>query len=130
MCYEGNSRPAFPVDGNLPLDCPGLTGKTQRISLGTEAWEFAPTCGLDYIGTFDLLAVLTYRFEDCLRACASYNRNHGKDDCKAIHFEAHNVYQVTEVNYGNCWLKNSTGTEKRGGGNTDVAARLIASYWD
>jgi hypothetical protein len=114
----------------LPLDCPGLTGKTQRIELGTQAWEFTPTCGLDYIGTFDLLAIITYKFEDCLRACASYNRNHGSDGCKAVHFEAHNIYKVAEENYGNCWLKNSTGTENRSGGSTDVAGRLIASHWD
>ena len=119
---------ACPASGIVPLDCPALNGTIQTVSLGQNSWDFRITCGLDYNGVTDIVAVISHSFKDCLQACASYNLNHKADQCIALHFAA-DLDNSVPINFGNCWLKTSTGTPNQGRANTDAAARLVSSSW-
>jgi hypothetical protein len=130
-CVEASATRApisCPTSGTLRLDCPALNGTTQSIFLGQDSWNFKVTCGMDYNGVTDIMAIITYSFKDCMQACASYNRNHKADQCVALHWSAL-MDQAIPANYGNCWLKTSTGTQNQGKANTDAAAKLVSSSW-
>lgn len=121
------SHIAIPTTGTLSLDCPGLTA-TQTIDLGGPEWTFTPQCGVDLNGDgVDILAIVSYSFEDCLMACASYNRNSGTTDCVGVEFSA-DMANIAS-NFGTCWLKKYTSVQTVDTNSTNfdlhVAAILV-----
>ena len=55
----------------------------------------------------DILAVTAYSLTDCLKACASFNRNaNTNDECKGVVFDAQLSY--AHIYAGTCFLKRST----------------------
>ena len=139
----GTGAAAFPLPttGRLPLDCPQLTGSRQTIVLGQRAFDFDITCGLDWssAGGVDVVAVIVYSLRDCLQACASYNRNGdlrsgvsgggigtARERCVAVTFNS-DLGESIPLNFGTCWLKNSTASPLPGGPNTYAGAALVAA---
>ncbi|KAI0594415.1 hypothetical protein F4775DRAFT_574135 [Biscogniauxia sp. FL1348] len=109
--------------GVVALDCPGLDSQgDQVIAWDQNSWTFRPTCGTDYQGA-DFGAVIVYSFHDCLQACAAHNHFSGDSHCAAVTFSANQTFQIPR-NFGNCWLKTGTGTQRTGMGNTYVSAVL------
>ncbi|KAI0129654.1 hypothetical protein BJ170DRAFT_283403 [Xylariales sp. AK1849] len=94
----------------LALDCANLNG-TQTVSAGKTAYNFEVQCGRDFVSKsiIDILAATTYSLEDCLRTCATYNANLGRDGCVAVTFDA-DISNYVKYHDGNCFIKNSTGT--------------------
>lgn len=130
----------LPTTGRVPLDCPRLTGSRQTIVLGERAFDFETTCGLDWasVGGADVVAVIAYSLRDCMQACASYNRNGdlrsgvagggigtARERCVAVTFNSD--LDSISLNYGTCWLKNSTTLPVPGGPNTYAGAALVAA---
>ncbi|KAI1842515.1 hypothetical protein JX265_012673 [Neoarthrinium moseri] len=113
---------SVPTYGQLALDCPNIDSQQREIKLGQQTWSFTLHCGQDYNGAVDILAMTVYNLDDCLRGCASYNRNSASSNCVGVEFSGNMASEVS-ANYGNCWLKNSTG--KLGSkGNRYVGALL------
>jgi hypothetical protein len=104
---QNTSAPIIaPTQGRLVLDC--HNGTTESVTLGPRTWNFRMRCGADWAGP-DIAALTVYNFRDCLKACASYNRNSGADKCTAAVFTSDLTWSVRE-NLGTCFLKNVTGT--------------------
>jgi hypothetical protein len=111
--------------GLLALDCPGVDGQEQPISLGGKTWKYKVLCGQN-ISKQDFGAVVVYSLHDCLQACAAHNFYSGKDECKAVHFDT-DMPTVIPLYYGNCWLKTATGPTDKGGGGKHAAAVLVGA---
>ncbi|KAF7533538.1 hypothetical protein G7054_g7011 [Neopestalotiopsis clavispora] len=111
--------------GVVALDCPSLNNVDQIITLSESASTFEPTCGTNYYGA-DIVSVISYSFNDCLRGCASMNYFLGNTTCAAVTFVANQTYQIPE-NYGNCFLKTGTGRTDTGLGNGYVSATLTSN---
>lgn len=110
----------------LALDCPNIDGSNQVISLGDDTYTYEAKCGYDFNGDIDILGVTAYSFRDCLKACSSYNRNRGSNDCLAVSFSAE-MKDIVPDNFGTCFLKTGTGTQHNYNRNTNVAATLVSS---
>ena len=110
----------------LELDCPNIDGTNQVIALGDDSWTFEAKCGVDFNGNIDILAIVAYSFRDCMKACASYNRNRGSNDCLAVEFSA-DMNAIVPNNFGTCFLKSGTGKQNDYGKNTNVGATLVSS---
>ena len=86
-------------------DCRGLTS-TWKAVLSYESFNLYCNANAPYS---DLLSVWVYTFEDCIRACSSYDltTTHNGSYCYGISY----TYTVVEnqatvgENGGNCWLK-------------------------
>ncbi|KAI1880199.1 hypothetical protein JX265_001820 [Neoarthrinium moseri] len=102
------------VDVAVALDCPAIDGRSTTI-LGS---TWLPACGLDFTGSgnpsIDILAATTYSWEDCVRACATYNKKSGSRGCVGITFNA-DLSGYVKAYEGNCFLKNATTTYERTG---------------
>ncbi|KAK4442641.1 hypothetical protein QBC34DRAFT_479876 [Podospora aff. communis PSN243] len=104
-------RVAVPTVGILPLDCPRLSGTT--VDVDAQA-RFAMQCGVDLARSGeDTLAFTAYTAGDCLRACASLNRNNGGRECKGVVFNAD--MGVVEAKGGTCRLRRDVGGQVRVG---------------
>lgn len=113
--------PVPPSQGVIDFDCRSLP-QSLDIQLGSQKWSFETSCGTDLVGkNIDILGVISYNHKQCAQACASYNNNLGRNDCVGVAFQAD--LSVVGPNYGNCFLKNSTGTAQTKT-NTQVAYRL------
>ena len=111
--------------GVLALDCPGLNNQGQQIiTIGSQSWRFTPRCSTDYQGN-DIGGVIVYSFHDCLQACASHNQWVGRDECKAVRFNADMAAIIARFG-GDCFLKNGTDTLLTAS-NMDVTAVLSSS---
>ena len=76
--------------------------------------RFLLQCGLDLVSSgSDILAFTAYSLTDCLRACASLNRNNRDSECKGVVFDA----DMAEVarRFGTCVLKRSADGQVREG---------------
>lgn len=105
-------------DVSLALNCPDLDDNERDVTAGGTTYKFTLHCGVDYRGTgVDVVAVTAYSLDDCLRSCASYSYWLGSNGCVAVAFDA-NMASEVDANYGNCWVKNSTGTTYSFSGDT------------
>jgi hypothetical protein len=111
----------LPTDAVLPLDCPHLNGSAQVVTLGSQSWTFKIECNVDFLGAVTIMAVTVYSLGDCLRACASYNRNSNSNGCIATEFGA-NMTFLEPNDFGTCFLKNATGTVFISGNNPNPHA--------
>ncbi|KAK4225754.1 hypothetical protein QBC38DRAFT_501027 [Podospora fimiseda] len=94
-----------PTTGLLDFDCAQVANNRQVVTLGTKSWGFDVQCMVDYLGPgVDLTGMTTYRFEDCIRACAIYNKIARNNTCLGVHFNA-NLTTILPRVHGNCWLK-------------------------
>ncbi|KAL0765717.1 hypothetical protein CaCOL14_011941 [Colletotrichum acutatum] len=105
---DSDSPIVVPTQGKIQLPCPAMKGETRTIALSDVDAKFVMHCGMSFgaKGALDIVAVVVYSYLDCLRACASYNRNSGSKTCVAATFNA-NLGNIGPNN-GNCWLKNAT----------------------
>ena len=71
----------------------------------------------------DIIAVVTYTYTDCAKACASYNRNVGRTSCKGVVFNADMTSSVAG-NYGTCFLKSGS-TAGAGSGYNSFAGMVL-----
>ncbi|KAK3942115.1 hypothetical protein QBC46DRAFT_352573 [Diplogelasinospora grovesii] len=113
-----------PTNVMLALDCPNLDGQHQTVTLGSQSWTFKMECDMDYLGSVTIVAVTVYALQDCLKACASYNRNLQSNGCIAIEFGA-NMTFLEPNDFGTCWLKNGTGTVYLSGSNPNPHAAAV-----
>jgi hypothetical protein len=95
-----------PTQGRLAFDCHNET--VESVAISPRTWSFRTRCGADWAGP-DIAALTVYTFRDCLKACASYNRNSGVEKCVAVVFNPDLTWSIRE-NFGTCLLKNATGT--------------------
>jgi hypothetical protein len=121
----------------LAMDCVGLNGTDQTITVSGKDYVFGLYCGADYVrttasGSIDIFAATVYTLNDCLRVCATYNLASNKNLCIGVSFSASEssarfkhtwviiaktILTVPRVdlssdvagNNGNCWAKNATG---------------------
>ncbi|KAK8098815.1 uncharacterized protein PG998_012056 [Apiospora kogelbergensis] len=71
---------------DVQLDCPNIDGKKETFD---KKWTFRYNCGKDYTGSqYDIIFLASYRLEDCVKACTSYNNNRGRAECTAVEFNA------------------------------------------
>ncbi|CAI4212369.1 unnamed protein product [Parascedosporium putredinis] len=120
-----------PTIGRVPVDCPNLDATTHKVTPQSKTYTFKTTCGGDSDpgeGDLNILAFLSYRLSDCLRACASFNErgNAPNTTCRGVHFHAN--LQYVDDKGGNCWLKKSVGRVTRDTGsskNAHVFAELV-----
>lgn len=93
----------------LTLNCPSLTGDRTYTELDdSHTYYFDTECGVDRQGdNINIVAVITYSFEHCLRACGAYNRYDRGDKCVAITFIA-DLTSIVGFG-GNCYLKSARG---------------------
>lgn len=74
-----------------------------------QTYQFDVECGVglsqaeDADESVDIVAVISYHFEDCLRACAVYNRYADSTECVGVTFLAD--LAIVPTNAGNCYLK-------------------------
>lgn len=109
-----------PTQGVIDFDC-GKVDPTLDINLGNRRSSFETMCGQDLIGSgIDILGIIVYNHAHCAQACASYNRNLGRNECVAVSFQAD---LSVLSNFGNCFLKNSTGSAQKKS-NTQVSYKL------
>jgi hypothetical protein len=111
----------------LALDCPAIDGQNQTVILGAQSSTFKVECGVDFLGRVTIMAVTVYSLEDCLRACASYNRNSNSKGCIAVEFGA-NMTFLEPNDFGTCFLKNGTGTVFNSGSNPNPHAAAVLLY--
>ena len=111
---ETNYSPPPPDNVILALNCPSLNTDRTSIELdSTHKYNFDTECGVDRKGDkIDIVAVITYSFEHCLRACGAYNRYGRSDKCVAVTFIADLPSLSTEHFGGNCYLKSGKGERK------------------
>ncbi|CZS89596.1 uncharacterized protein RCO7_02513 [Rhynchosporium graminicola] len=113
-----------PTAGTVFLDCPTIDGTQIQMNLGSP-YVFNLVCGRDFPGAKnDIVALTVYSVDDCARACASMNRNSGNKICKGAAYKSDLTLNVP-VNYGNCWLKNTTSTPSDTKGKNDLVALLL-----
>lgn len=94
-----------PTSGLLDFDCGRVAMNRQVITLGKFSWGFDVSCMMDLIGPgIDLTGMTTYTFDDCIRACAIFNKQARNNTCVAVHFNA-NLTTILPRVHGNCWLK-------------------------
>lgn len=101
-----------PDDVVLALDCPSLTGDTTNINLHGKTYKFRSECGFDRTSdeNINIVATMSYSYEHCLQACASYNGYNSpdrSDKCVNVFFIANLTY--LDDHGGNCYLKSDTG---------------------
>lgn len=116
---------ADPSPSFIPRDC--TTPK--KFTIGSIYQNtFNVTCNQDFTppvigGNDDIIALTVYSVNDCVRACASYNRNIGGGGklCLGAAFDAN--WAAVDKDGGNCWLKNNTSVIK-GGSNTQAVILL------
>ncbi|KAK0644347.1 hypothetical protein B0T16DRAFT_417530 [Cercophora newfieldiana] len=101
-------RVAVPTSGVLALDCPAVSGTTLGVDMAPDPEvRFALQCGVDLVGSGpDILAFTAYSLTDCLRACASLNRNNGSRECKGAVFSADMASIASR--FGTCTLKRAS----------------------
>lgn len=58
----------------------------------------------------DIVAVVSWSLEDCLRACSSFNANRksGSESCAGVQFHA-DIFDLVSRFSGNCFLKYTEG---------------------
>lgn len=77
----------------------------QVVTFGTSSWGFDVSCMMDYVGPgVDITGMTTYAFDDCIRACAMFNKFARNNTCVGVHFNA-NLTTVIPMHHGNCFLK-------------------------
>lgn len=109
-----------PTQGVIDFDCSSVAS-TLDINLGSRRSSFETLCGQDLVGSgVDILGIIVYNHAHCAQACASYNRNLGRNECVAVSFQAD---LAVLSNFGNCFLKNSTGSAQKKT-NTQVSYKL------
>ncbi|KAK4187429.1 hypothetical protein QBC35DRAFT_498775 [Podospora australis] len=96
---------SVPTTGLLDFDCGRIAMNRQVITLGKFSWGFDVNCMMDFIGPgVDLTGMTTYTFDDCIRACAIFNKQARNNTCVGVHFNA-NLTTILPKVHGNCWLK-------------------------
>jgi hypothetical protein len=89
------------------------------VFLSPQQYSFSVKCGIDINGKeVDIMAVVSYSLNDCLMACASYNRNTGSTICKGVEFNA-DLTTVVPNYFGTCWLKKFTTAQIRDTNSTN-----------
>ncbi|SPO01497.1 uncharacterized protein DNG_04170 [Cephalotrichum gorgonifer] len=117
--------------GLVPLDCPALDETTATVSPQSKEYTFKARCGVDSAtgeGSSNIMTLLAYRYEDCLKACASVNErgNIGDNSCGAVHYHADLRFVASHG--GNCWLKKGVKSfliDDGDGRNLHVFAELV-----
>lgn len=77
-------------------------------------YEFESECGVDLVALtsespqINIIGVVSYSLNHCMRACLAYNRYGDDDRCTGITFLA-NLDAILDSNTGNCYLKRGTG---------------------
>jgi hypothetical protein len=116
---------SVPPSGKVVTGCPGLGGTLQRSIVGSTSWNFQIKCQGDFLGRtnaeIDIMAMRAYTFNDCLKACATYNKQKGSNACRAVAFNADLEY----TGNGNCYIKNGTGNEIISGSKDNISGKLI-----
>ncbi|KAE9577150.1 hypothetical protein CGCF415_v001274 [Colletotrichum fructicola] len=105
------TRISMPTFGLLALDCPSISGTTASLTAGGQSSSYDLDCGVDNNGDgIDIIAVVSWSLEDCLRVCSSFNANRksGSESCAGVQFHADIVDLVSRFS-GNCFLKNTEG---------------------
>lgn len=96
---------SVPTSGLIDFDCGRVANNRQVVTLGTKSWGFDVQCMMDYLGPgVDITGTTAYRFEDCIKACAIYNKIARNNTCLGVHFNA-NLTAILPRLHGNCWLK-------------------------
>ncbi|KAK4165656.1 hypothetical protein QBC43DRAFT_260060 [Cladorrhinum sp. PSN259] len=96
---------SVPTTGVIDFDCGTIANNRQVVTLGTKSWGFDVQCMMDYLGPgVDITGMTVYRFEDCIKACAIYNKVARNNTCLGVHFNA-NLTTILPKVHGNCWLK-------------------------
>ncbi|GAB1316155.1 Apple domain-containing protein [Madurella fahalii] len=94
-----------PRRGVISFDCGRISMNRQVVTFGTSSWGFDVSCMMDYIGPgVDITAMTTYSFDDCIGACAMFNKFSRNNTCVGVHFNA-NLTTVLPMHHGNCFLK-------------------------
>lgn len=112
----------------LALDCPGVDRTTHSSFDGK---RFSLECNVDNLGKgrevagtsiADLATVYAYSYQDCLDACASYNRMGSRFAgrpssmaCRSASFRTDMNGDFPTDDGGNCYLKNATRADGNNG---------------
>ncbi|KAK4159310.1 hypothetical protein QBC43DRAFT_373922 [Cladorrhinum sp. PSN259] len=113
----------------LALDCPSPVNPSPTVKLegplGKPVTSFQMNCGMDNAG-FDIVNIMAYSFDDCMRACAMYNWFSRPQQCVGVQFWAP-ISSAKKAWDGNCFLKNGTMSkiENKQGAAT-VWAKIVA----
>ncbi|KAI9851398.1 MAG: hypothetical protein M1838_003749 [Thelocarpon superellum] len=73
------------------------------VSLLEGGWAFDLLCNTDYVG-IDMFGVTVFTFQDCMNACASYNRYNGTDACVGVSYVPEWASYTVKPG-GDCFLK-------------------------
>lgn len=95
-----------PTRGIIDFDCGRVSMNRQVVTLGTTSWGFDVNCMMDYAGGagVDITGVTAYAFDDCVRACALFNKYARNNTCLGVHFSA-NLTAMLPRRHANCFLK-------------------------
>lgn len=104
-----------------------MTNSRHSAEIDEERYLFEAECGVDIRGEgVTMMTTVAYSFDDCMKACASYNYYAGSSACVGVAFSQD--LSLIETNYGTCWLKNATGETfefERARVDTRLVARLV-----
>ncbi|KAF4838687.1 hypothetical protein CGCTS75_v000037 [Colletotrichum tropicale] len=126
-----STRISMPTSGLLSLDCPSISGTTASITAGGQSSSYDLDCGVDNNGDgIDIIAVVSWSLEDCLRACSSFNANRKSrsESCAGVQFHADIVDLVSRFS-GNCFLKNIEGRAVMDTNSTNFNSHVSAMLY-
>ncbi|KAF4461792.1 hypothetical protein FALBO_11404 [Fusarium albosuccineum] len=101
-----------------------------------DGYQFEYYCGMDagynpdrYPDIKDIVPLIAYYFEDCLKACARMNINNNIQDtnvtCDSVAF-SRDMSRRTDENGGNCWLKSGKWIRSKAEGDKLIPEMVYA----
>ena len=103
-----NSRPSSALDDtNLPATVHPVTNCSRLPSpfaSDQEGTQFTLYCGTDSPGNA-LLGIYVYTFQDCINACADYNRDEDGGRSQECDSASYSPLHEWEYKNQNCWLR-------------------------
>jgi len=92
------------------MDCPSPAEPSPTVKLLSQKEDkgttFELNCGQDNAG-FDIMTIMAYKMDDCMRACIMYNHFSQPLRCTGVQFWKP-IEASKKVWDGNCFLKNGT----------------------